>query len=63
MHRIPCEPTIIYVTLQRTAEAVAATLAAAGYDAGAYHAGMADDTRTATQERCAPPLPPATPAE
>jgi ATP-dependent DNA helicase RecQ len=46
----PCGPTIIYVTLQRTAEAVAAILAAAGYEARAYHAGMADDTRTATQE-------------
>lgn len=43
-------PTIIYVTLQRTAEAVAATLATAGYEARAYHAGMADDARTATQE-------------
>ena len=43
-------PTIIYVTLQRTAEAVAATLTAAGYEARAYHAGMADDARTATQE-------------
>ena len=48
-HR-PRGPTIIYVTLQRTAEAVAATLAAAGYEARAYHAGMADDARTATQE-------------
>lgn len=46
----PRGPTIIYVTLQRTAEAVAATLAAAGYEARAYHAGMADDTRSATQE-------------
>ena len=48
-HR-PRGPTIIYVTLQRTAEAVAATLTAAGYEARAYHAGMADDARTATQE-------------
>lgn len=48
-HR-PRGPTIIYVTLQRTAETVAATLAAAGYEARAYHAGMADDTRSATQE-------------
>ena len=48
-HR-PRGPTIIYVTLQRTAEAVAATLAAAGYEARAYHAGMADDARAATQE-------------
>ena len=48
-HR-PRGATIIYVTLQRTAEAVAATLTAAGYEARAYHAGMADDARTATQE-------------
>ena len=48
-HR-PRGPTLIYVTLQRTAEAVAAAVVAAGYEARAYHAGMADDTRTATQE-------------
>ena len=48
-HR-PRGSTLIYVTLQRTAEAVAATLTAAGYEARAYHAGMADDARTATQE-------------
>jgi ATP-dependent DNA helicase RecQ len=48
-HR-PRGPTIVYVTLQRTAEAVAATLTAAGYEARAYHAGMTDDARTATQE-------------
>ena len=48
-HR-PRGPTIIYVTLQRTAEAVAASLTAAGYEARAYHAGMADEARTTTQE-------------
>ena len=48
-HR-PRGSTLIYVTLQRTAEAVAAAVVAAGYEARAYHAGMADDTRTATQE-------------
>ena len=48
-HR-PRGSTLIYVTLQRTAEAVAAAVVAAGYEACAYHAGMADDTRTATQE-------------
>jgi ATP-dependent DNA helicase RecQ len=46
----PRGPTIIYVTLQRTAEAVAATLVAAGYEARAYHAGMANEARNATQE-------------
>jgi len=48
-HRSP-GPTIVYVTLQRTAEAVAAALVEAGYEARAYHAGMADQERTATQE-------------
>lgn len=33
-------PTIVYTTLQRTAERVAAVLAEAGFDAAAYHAGM-----------------------
>ena len=47
----PAGPTIIYVTLQRTAEAVAAKLAADGIDADAYHAGMEDQERTAVQER------------
>ncbi|HEY1598024.1 MAG TPA: ATP-dependent DNA helicase RecQ [Pirellulales bacterium] len=44
-------PTIIYVTLQRTAEAVAAKLVAQGIDADAYHAGMEDQERTKVQER------------
>lgn len=43
-------PTIVYVTLQKTAEALAATLAAAGWPARAYHAGMKDDERAAVQE-------------
>jgi ATP-dependent DNA helicase RecQ len=42
--------TIVYVTLQRTAERVAALLAAAGQPARAYHAGMNADDRVATQE-------------
>src|SRR6266498_1466572 len=36
----PSGSTIVYVTLQRTAERVAALLAAAGLSARAYHAGM-----------------------
>ena len=43
-------PTIVYVTLQRTAERVAALLASAGYPAKAYHAGMETDERTTVQE-------------
>src|SRR5438270_8240930 len=42
--------TIVYVTLQRTAERVAALLAAAGLPARAYHAGMPSDERVEVQE-------------
>ena len=42
--------TIVYVTLQRTAERVAALLAAAGLPARAYHAGMNADDRVEVQE-------------
>jgi ATP-dependent DNA helicase RecQ len=44
-------PTIVYVTLQRTAEKVAARLAGAGFDATAYHAGMKTEDRTRVQEK------------
>ncbi|MGI9146686.1 MAG: helicase-related protein [Chloroflexota bacterium] len=46
----PPGPSIVYVTLQRTAEQVAEQLAGAGFPARAYHAGMAADARTETQE-------------
>ncbi|GAF77211.1 unnamed protein product, partial [marine sediment metagenome] len=46
----PPGPTIVYVTLQRTAEHLAARLARHGFDARAYHAGMETDQRTATQD-------------
>jgi ATP-dependent DNA helicase RecQ len=46
----PAGPTIVYVTLQRTAELVATQLAAAGFQAQAYHAGMEDDARAAVQD-------------
>src|SRR4051794_15318838 len=46
----PPGSTIVYVTLQRTAERVAALLAAAGLPARAYHAGMKDDGRVEVQE-------------
>jgi ATP-dependent DNA helicase RecQ len=43
-------PTIVYVTLQRTAEDVAGRLSSAGLPAKAYHAGMQDDARAAIQD-------------
>lgn len=46
----PAGATIIYVSLQRHAEEVAGHLQAAGFDAAPYHAGMAAETRVATQE-------------
>jgi ATP-dependent DNA helicase RecQ len=46
----PAGPTIVYVTLRRTAEAVAARLAEAGFPARAYHAGMKAEERAAIQE-------------
>jgi ATP-dependent DNA helicase RecQ len=46
----PAGATIIYVSLQRHAEEVADHLQAAGFDAAAYHAGMAAEKRVATQE-------------
>ncbi|RYG25244.1 ATP-dependent DNA helicase RecQ, partial [bacterium] len=46
----PPGTTIVYVTLQKTAEQVAARLAAEGLNARAYHAGMEPEERTATQD-------------
>jgi ATP-dependent DNA helicase RecQ len=46
----PTGPTIVYVTLQRTAERVAAFLAEHGLPARPYHAGMKNEDRTATQD-------------
>ncbi len=43
-------PTIIYVTLQRTAEQVAGTLRASGIQASAYHAGMRAEDRAELQD-------------
>ncbi len=43
-------PTIVYVTLQRTAEEVAAFLGAEGLAARAYHAGMKNEERSIVQE-------------
>lgn len=46
----PRAPVIVYVTLQATAEQVAADLQKHGYAARAYHAGMKDEERHAAQE-------------
>ncbi|HLK61593.1 MAG TPA: ATP-dependent DNA helicase RecQ [Chthonomonadaceae bacterium] len=43
-------PTIVYVTLQKTAERVAAALQQAGFSAWAYHAGMEAEARNRVQE-------------
>jgi len=43
-------PTIVYVTLQRTAEEVAAQLRRAGIDAMPYHAGLGSELRASTQD-------------
>src|SRR5699024_217689 len=43
-------PTIVYVTLQKTAAQVAGLLAEAGFPAQAYHAGLKNEQRTEVQE-------------
>ncbi len=47
----PKGPTIVYVTLQKTAERVATLLANRGYTAEAYHAGLESEARAAVQDR------------
>jgi len=47
----PPGTTIVYVTLQRTAERVADLLTAAGLPARPYHAGLDDQVRTEVQDR------------
>jgi ATP-dependent DNA helicase RecQ len=46
----PPGPTIVYVTLQKTAERVANGLTLAGFEAQAYHAGMESEARHAVQD-------------
>jgi ATP-dependent DNA helicase RecQ len=46
----PAGPTIIYVTLQRSAEELAARISHDGFAARAYHAGLDDDVRAAAQD-------------
>ena len=45
----PPQPTIVYVTLQQTAERLAAYLAKAGLPATAYHAGLDSERRETLQ--------------
>ena len=47
----PPGPAIVYVTLQRTADTLASSLANHGFDATAYHAGLKDEVRHDVQER------------
>lgn len=44
-------PTIVYVTLQKTAERVAELLKGRGFPAEAYHAGLEPEARAAIQDR------------
>jgi len=46
----PPGPTIVYVTLQKTAERVAAELSQAGFAARAYHAGLEPEQRALVQD-------------
>ena len=50
MRERPAGATIVYVSLQKTAEEVAAALLAEGFDAKAYHAGMEDEVRRNVQD-------------
>jgi len=43
-------PTIVYVTLQRTAEEIASHLSSNGFPANAYHAGLKTEKRTEIQD-------------
>jgi ATP-dependent DNA helicase RecQ len=43
-------PSIVYVTLQRTAEEITARLQKAGLPVRCYHAGLTDETRASAQE-------------
>ncbi|HRK30904.1 MAG TPA: RecQ family ATP-dependent DNA helicase [Tepidisphaeraceae bacterium] len=50
LRRRPRGPTIVYVTLQRTAEDVAEYLASHGFRAKPYHAGLETEVRHRAQE-------------
>jgi ATP-dependent DNA helicase RecQ len=46
----PAGPTVVYVTLQRTAEEVAQALCKRGFAAQAYHAGLDAEVRNSVQD-------------
>jgi ATP-dependent DNA helicase RecQ len=50
LQKRPAGPTIVYVTLQRSAEQVAERLAAAGLPARPYHAGLGTEQRSEVQD-------------
>jgi ATP-dependent DNA helicase RecQ len=50
LQKRPCGATIIYVTLQKTAERIAEMLSTHGLEARAYHAGMESENRHEVQE-------------
>ncbi|MFT6160860.1 MAG: ATP-dependent DNA helicase RecQ [Myxococcota bacterium] len=50
MSHHPPGATVVYVTLQKTAERVARVLSNSGHSTRAYHAGMDTDDRSAVQE-------------
>ncbi len=50
LHERPVGPTIVYVTLQKTAMAVADKLNAEGFSSKAYHAGLKPDVRETVQD-------------
>ena len=50
LKRRPRGPTIVYVTLQKTAEGVAAALSDAGLPSRCYHAGMDSEVRHEVQD-------------
>ncbi|ANH96069.1 recombinase RecQ [Pseudomonas koreensis] len=51
MSERPGQPSIVYVTLQKTAEHIAEHLGRNGIQAEAYHAGLPNDQREAIQKR------------
>ncbi len=50
LRKRPRGPTIVYVTLQRTAEEIAEHLSSHGFPSNAYHAGLKTEKRTEIQD-------------
>lgn len=50
LQELPAGPTIVYVTLQKTAMEVAQRLIAAGFSAKPYHAGLKPEIRASVQD-------------